>query len=297
MGNTVDILTDNRTYYNCPGCGQRVWAYGSWVGNRCWDCPGTLFDGVIRSNHITSTVSDVVTDRKIRYTCNRCGKEKWAYGGGYTCLDCRNLSYLNISDTKTKAVLIYDDTNRASKWGETDDPTWMWKYAASFRPDYDYKIPAKSWNEAFKRLGAICKTDNVYWVEFWGHGYEATAAIGNEDLKWNDFKYYCNKYGITKHDFKKGKRSFSCSTPLWWFRTCSTAKGSEGKKFLCNIRDLLEINVYGHCVNIGGDKKKKNTSSNTKEYSPGHGGICKAPKYGGYLHNIGGVSTVAVCPE
>ncbi|ETO35371.1 hypothetical protein RFI_01692 [Reticulomyxa filosa] len=29
----TDVVTDNKTYYNCPRCKREVWAYGSYVGN------------------------------------------------------------------------------------------------------------------------------------------------------------------------------------------------------------------------------------------------------------------------
>jgi len=55
MGNNpistvVDAVSDNRTYgnihYNCPRCGKRVWAYGSFAGNVCFDCPGTVVSAI-----------------------------------------------------------------------------------------------------------------------------------------------------------------------------------------------------------------------------------------------------------
>eukprot|EP00486_Rosalina_sp_Unknown_P011015 CAMPEP_0201592410 /NCGR_PEP_ID=MMETSP0190_2-20130828/190318_1 /ASSEMBLY_ACC=CAM_ASM_000263 /TAXON_ID=37353 /ORGANISM="Rosalina sp." /LENGTH=144 /DNA_ID=CAMNT_0048051177 /DNA_START=34 /DNA_END=468 /DNA_ORIENTATION=+ len=51
MGNNpittiADAVTDNRTYYNCPRCNRRVYAYGSFVGNVCLDCPGTVLSSI-----------------------------------------------------------------------------------------------------------------------------------------------------------------------------------------------------------------------------------------------------------
>eukprot|EP01084_Bolivina_argentea_P083925 151916_1 len=40
MGTVADTVTDNRTYYNCPVCRRRVWAYGDFVGTQCIGCPG-----------------------------------------------------------------------------------------------------------------------------------------------------------------------------------------------------------------------------------------------------------------
>eukprot|EP00483_Globobulimina_turgida_P002239 UN02241 len=51
MGNNpistvVDLVNDDRTYYNCPRCKRRVWAYGSFVGNVCENCPGTVLSAI-----------------------------------------------------------------------------------------------------------------------------------------------------------------------------------------------------------------------------------------------------------
>eukprot|EP00483_Globobulimina_turgida_P000717 UN00717 len=41
-----DVVTNTKRYYNCPRCKRRVWAYGSFVGNVCLDCPGTVISAV-----------------------------------------------------------------------------------------------------------------------------------------------------------------------------------------------------------------------------------------------------------
>lgn len=91
----IDTVTDNRTYYKCPKCKEEVWAYGSFVGNVCWDCPGTIGHAVIKTTDLatfgaTSTILDAATDNRTEYRCPRCGVEKWAYGVGIgrPCLDC-----------------------------------------------------------------------------------------------------------------------------------------------------------------------------------------------------------------
>eukprot|EP01084_Bolivina_argentea_P127474 225437_1 len=99
----IDTVTDNKKYYNCPGCGDEVWAYGSFVGNTCWNCPGTFGDAILRTADvitqvpIASTTKDLIFDNKIEYRCQRCGVKKWAYGGGVgrVCLDCRNKGWGN----------------------------------------------------------------------------------------------------------------------------------------------------------------------------------------------------------
>jgi len=106
----VDAVTDNRTYYNCPKCNREVWAYGSYVGNVCLDCPGTLSHGVVKTVDnvtfgLTSTAIDAMVDNKTEYRCPRCGVKKWAYGVGIgrACLDCR------FKDENLYDIGIYED--------------------------------------------------------------------------------------------------------------------------------------------------------------------------------------------
>ena len=38
MGNTLEeVLSDNKQYYNCPSCNERVWGYGAFVGAKCFN--------------------------------------------------------------------------------------------------------------------------------------------------------------------------------------------------------------------------------------------------------------------
>eukprot|EP01084_Bolivina_argentea_P007258 13635_1 len=36
----LNAVADNRTEYDCPVCGERVWAYGGMAGTQCLGCPG-----------------------------------------------------------------------------------------------------------------------------------------------------------------------------------------------------------------------------------------------------------------
>ena len=38
IGPLIDVITDNKVWYNCPCCGERVWAYPDFVGTPCWNC-------------------------------------------------------------------------------------------------------------------------------------------------------------------------------------------------------------------------------------------------------------------
>lgn len=114
---TFGVITNTRIYYDCPGCGNEVWAYPGFEGNRCWNCPGTIFQGLTRSvtgkmpivsditDSITTTTSDIVTDTRRSYYCKGCGKKKWAYGTfkGTKCWECNGP--LNIIEGPTKFTI------------------------------------------------------------------------------------------------------------------------------------------------------------------------------------------------
>ena len=95
MGTIVDTVTDNKTYYDCPGCGREVWAYGTFVGTRCWDCPGTIISAVTNATPVvreTKTVFSTLTDDRTTYRCKNCGEKVYAYGqfAGQDCLKCKD---------------------------------------------------------------------------------------------------------------------------------------------------------------------------------------------------------------
>lgn len=59
---TVSAVTDIRTYYDCPRCGREVYAYGSFAGNVCLDCPGTVVSSV---GSAASMVTGIEVTQKI----------------------------------------------------------------------------------------------------------------------------------------------------------------------------------------------------------------------------------------
>ena len=72
-----------KVYYDCPECGDRVWAFPAYVGNRCWDCPGTIIHGIVKTTPVlrqAETVVDTCMDKKTKYSCSGCGADVWAYG-------------------------------------------------------------------------------------------------------------------------------------------------------------------------------------------------------------------------
>eukprot|EP01084_Bolivina_argentea_P170475 295405_1 len=84
----------NKVYYDCPGCGNEVWAYSIAAGTRCWDCPGTIISGITNVTPVIShvkTACEAIADVKTKYKCPRCGDPVWAYGQytGQPCFKCK----------------------------------------------------------------------------------------------------------------------------------------------------------------------------------------------------------------
>mmetsp|Transcript_34139 Transcript_34139/g.29937 ORF Transcript_34139/g.29937 Transcript_34139/m.29937 type:complete len:287 (+) Transcript_34139:131-991(+) len=84
----------NKVYYDCPGCGNEVWAYSGFAGTRCWDCPGTILSGITNATPVIShvkTACEAIADVKTKYKCPRCGDPVWAYGqfAGQPCWKCK----------------------------------------------------------------------------------------------------------------------------------------------------------------------------------------------------------------
>ncbi|ETO35544.1 hypothetical protein RFI_01516 [Reticulomyxa filosa] len=107
----ADTLTDTKRYYKCPKCNREVWAYGTFDGNICWECPGTLVQATAKvvdattgnsTKAISSTLADTLTDTKRYYNCPKCNREVWAYGTfeGNVCWECSG----TLSNAAAKTV-------------------------------------------------------------------------------------------------------------------------------------------------------------------------------------------------
>ena len=91
----------NKVYYDCPGCGNEVWAYSGFAGTRCWDCPGTIISGITNATPVIShvkTACEAIADVKTKYKCPRCGDPVWAYGqfAGQPCLKCKKKNHWEL---------------------------------------------------------------------------------------------------------------------------------------------------------------------------------------------------------
>ena len=127
MGTIEDVMTDNKTYYNCPQCGRKKWAYGSYAGSKCLECfpsnpLGFAVDAATATvdttveaatgnlvHGVTGAAVGFVFDKstkgscgRVSYNCPDCGTEVWAYQGhvGHSCKNCMR----KRKATKTEAM-------------------------------------------------------------------------------------------------------------------------------------------------------------------------------------------------
>mmetsp|Transcript_4486 Transcript_4486/g.7673 ORF Transcript_4486/g.7673 Transcript_4486/m.7673 type:complete len:339 (-) Transcript_4486:238-1254(-) len=211
----IDTVTDNKKYYNCPGCGEEVWAYGSFVGNTCWNCPGTLGDAVLRTGDMAvpvfSATKDALCDNKIEYRCQRCGVKKWAYGAGVgrVCLDCRSngfawdsgkYGWYKISEAceveeSLDSILEYDYNDEGDSI-EIDGKTFTnvvqkWRLE-QLQPDNG------GYHEVDWSYSCGCNAINMC-LKIWGYGKQLTQSKLIDDATKADIgtKYiYQTKFGV-----------------------------------------------------------------------------------------------------
>jgi hypothetical protein len=97
-----------------------------------------------------------------------------------------------------------------------------------------------------EEIAAQCRDGaRYYWIEFWGHGGSGSFAIGDDSYSSSAFLSACARHGISRDSFCNYDR-FSGRCPLIWFRTCQTAKGAAGERFMRAIADELQVTVFAY---------------------------------------------------
>lgn len=229
----IDAATDNRTYYNCPRCGQRVWAYGSYVGNVCWNCPGTITSGLISTVDAVHPVGAVTTpikknklqiDAKAHGTCKfwitpdgksdkLTGNEESDYIKQYTTRSCRIL-HGSVSWLATAAKNVYTDIDDAIEhWWLTIETKNGVFYVLQFRGasssiemnkcSSSYQCDQTGLHEAAKKENATIWTEWDYSERFNKDRY----TIGDV-RKWLESKKFSPKYHLLNNNCQDLCRAF-----------------------------------------------------------------------------------------
>jgi len=133
------------------------------------------------------------------------------------------------------SLIVYDATRKPSlldeSWGSGAFSMWL-------RGRSDGMLGALSWKEVFQWLKQRREDHGpIKELQFWGHGHPGEAYINGKSIRdvigHLDWKELMDKNG------------------LWWFRTCSTFHGEEGKKLAEQFSALLGCRVAGHTHKIG----------------------------------------------
>eukprot|EP01133_Synstelium_polycarpum_P014539 gene14539-17175_t len=152
-------------------------------------------------------------------------------------------------DPTNRCALIYDASPR-SKQNDTQN-WWMakgWDAYANVIPraDVNDKFAVNDLDDMLSQISEHTNQGQRYhWLEFWGHGEEGTFAIGDYSYGPKEFIDGCKHHNITSNSFCSNDR-YGDKCPLIWFRTCLTAAGDSGERFMQEISDYLQINVYAH---------------------------------------------------
>lgn len=134
-------------------------------------------------------------------------------------------------------LVIYDATRKPSlldeSWGAGAFSMWL-------RGRTEGMLGALSWKEVFKWLRQRSDEHGlINEVQLWMHGTPGEAYINGERL--TDFI----------EGYKDIFKTFMVPKGLWWFRTCSTFQGKEGKEFARDFTELMGCKVAAHTFNIG----------------------------------------------
>jgi len=151
-------------------------------------------------------------------------------------------------ETRMCIIAIDDGGTKKENGKDSDALRQIWNMALNLeRWDVDGKIRATSLDDL---VGQMAKYTNqgkrIYWLEFWGHGYEGKFFIGEKGYTADNFIKACELYGIDRNSFCKHDGRLQGFTPMIWFRTCRTAKGSAGDEFMRTISDKLRVTVFAY---------------------------------------------------
>jgi len=133
---------------------------------------------------------------------------------------------------------------------------------------FDHVIRATSWNHVAEELLKIGSQKKIKEVQYWGHGnngaYYGKISSYLTNIIINLFYVYSCILGVAFI----GKEAFSITTlqnslwqripankifadnALWWWRTCSTCRGDDGRSFSTSFVNTFGIRMAGHTQNI-----------------------------------------------
>jgi len=139
-------------------------------------------------------------------------------------------------------LMFYDNTN----W--TNGLTQSWFAGGSLYRTLrfiDYVKPVDSWEEALEWLCEVKPDEKISTIQFWGHGSPGSFYINKKRVHVNTKK--------TEHldGYVDELKERLAEDSMWWFRTCASFHGSEGRVFAQDWSNFFGCSAAGHTYNIG----------------------------------------------
>ena len=137
-------------------------------------------------------------------------------------------------------VLILDASDERGVLG------WSWDVGSILVESsnrFDFIIRARNWEHVCQELHKIADGGHkIREVQFWGHGHPGAALIGNDAFNVATLQTESWMRLAQRHVFQDGA--------LWWWRTCQTCRGMEGREFSQVFVNMFGIRMAGHTVVI-----------------------------------------------
>eukprot|EP01083_Nonionella_stella_P105407 303183_1 len=182
MGNeaistAVDVVNDEKTYYNCPQCKRRVWAYGSFVGNVCNNCPGTVSSAIENTaSMVVEPVAQVINEIALK------AKEIGAkYKGSVVWCISKGSSGLLHKDYRSEKVISVSSKSIGIRSGILDNtlPSHWWMLIETTSSYYNIQF-RKSGSKIELRRGSKNDCDESGLAE-------AVRVVGTEPIHENSY--------------------------------------------------------------------------------------------------------------
>ena len=227
------VATNNRTYYNCPSCGRRVWAYGSYVGNVCWNCPGTIHSAVENTtnkalNPIEPLAKQLAKPNAVYHGTRKVTSTPNNFKDETSALEYND--YIVSYRTRSSRILhgsISWICNAAGKLGIVDEVEHWWTEIKTKNGDYymlqfcgnfnliELRKCSTSWEcDQCGLREAAKKEDADIWSQY---QYEESFKKSNDNkykytignvVSWLESKDFSPEYHLLKHNCQDLCRSF-----------------------------------------------------------------------------------------
>lgn len=145
--------------------------------------------------------------------------------------------------------MIYDKTKLVDgKIDGQDALTSSWMAGGALYRAFRWLDRSKgvsTWEEALEWILSECRDGAVSTIQFWGHGNRGRASVGQQVM--NKILLQDEKIASLVREIG----SLMHEDGLWWFRSCLTFGGIEGKEFAKEFSTILNRRVAASTYIVG----------------------------------------------